>query len=92
MSSRIPIAEDTWDLLMPEGLMIWHDSHSPQFGKEIFEFLADRHLEVGEVRRESALTIVRKAVETRIGNTDAFELRAAWESGHAPLPEKWPNR
>lgn len=89
MEDRIPLAEKTWSLLMPEGQMAWHDTHG-SFGADVFRFLAPRHLEVGAVRRESAITIATKSVETLIGNTDAFEGRAPWESGHAALPSDWP--
>ena len=89
---RIEIAKETWDLVMPEGKMVWHDTHQTGFGEDVFHFLAPRHLEVGKVERESAVTIVTKCVETLIGSTDGFEGRQGWESGHAPLPADWPRK
>ena len=89
-ADRIAVAEESWDLLMPGGIMAWHDCHWPVWGKKVLEFLATKWLEVSDVHSESAVTYATKCVERCIKNTDAFEERAAWESGHAPLPAEWP--
>lgn len=86
---RIAVAEDTWDLLMPGGVMAFHDCHWP-LGKQVLEWCGKHWLEVGDIHCESAVTAITKCVERVIGRTDLFEERAPWESGHAQLPTEWP--
>jgi precorrin-6B methylase 2 len=89
---RIQLAEKAWPLLMPHGRMVFHDTHRPQYIAKVFEFLAPRALEVDGVRSVNAITIATKGVMRRIVNTEAFEGREPWESGHGPLPIGWPRR
>ena len=88
-ADRIAVAEEAWDLLMPGGIMAFHDTHWP-LGRQVLEWAGRHYLEVGDIHCESAVTAVTKCVERCIGRTDTFEERKPWESGHAPLPEDWP--
>jgi predicted O-methyltransferase YrrM len=87
---RIQLAEKAWPLLMPGGQIVFHDTHRPDYIAKVFHFLAPRALEVAAVRSVNAITIATKGVLRRIGNTEAFEGRMPWESGHGPLPAGWP--
>ena len=89
---RIAVAQAAWDLLMPTGKMVFHDTHQHDFGAAVFHFAATKNLEVASVVCESALTIITKRVPRVIYDTDTFERRAAWESGHAEPPPEWPAR
>jgi hypothetical protein len=91
---RIVDAGKVWPILMPGGIMAWHDTHRP-LGGDVFRFLAERHLEVGRVECHPHLYLATKAVHRTPdldGSMDHSRWRREWQIGNEPPPNDWPRR
>ena len=94
-SERLNFAVESWKMLQPGGVMIWHDTRWSQIMEMILRhigahFQSVSRLDLGPGRSNCA--IITKKVEDNYGNDPVPDRTEPWQSAKADLPVNWPVR
>ena len=95
-SLRHDFTQSAWELLHPDGVMMFHDTRRPQDQRNVLAIVAARFNEIRSVMlnqehdgEASNVTVIRKKALEPYVDWNVSEGRAAWQVGHGDPPESF---